>query len=35
MTVQPIPEGYPRVTPYLCVDGAAAGIDFAVTPLIS
>ncbi|WP_395359212.1 VOC family protein [Streptomyces sp. YH02] len=28
MTVQPIPEGYPRVTPYLCVDGAAAGIDF-------
>ncbi|MFJ8584335.1 VOC family protein [Streptomyces sp. NPDC093595] len=28
MSVQPIPEGYPRVTPYLCVDGAAAAIDF-------
>jgi PhnB protein len=26
--VQPIPEGYPRVTPYLCVAGAAAAIDF-------
>ncbi len=26
--VQPIPEGYPQVTPYLCVDGAAAAIDF-------
>ena len=25
---QPIPEGYPRVTPYLHVDGAAAAIDF-------
>ncbi len=24
----PIPEGYPRVTPYLIVDGAAAAIDF-------
>ena len=23
-----IPEGYPRVTPYLIVDGAAAAIDF-------
>ncbi|MFJ2932555.1 VOC family protein [Streptomyces sp. NPDC087219] len=33
MTVQPIPEGYPRVTPYLCVDGAAAGIDFYVSVL--
>ncbi|MFD3997563.1 VOC family protein [Streptomyces sp. NPDC058548] len=33
MTVQPIPEGYPRVTPYLCVDGAAAGIDFYVAVL--
>ncbi|MEU5920664.1 VOC family protein [Streptomyces sp. NPDC047141] len=30
MTVAPIPEGYPRVTPYLCVDGAAAAIDFYV-----
>ena len=26
--VQPIPEGYPRVTPYLCIDGAAEAIDF-------
>ncbi|MEV4430415.1 VOC family protein [Streptomyces sp. R-07] len=30
MTVKPLPEGYPRVTPYLCVDGAAAAIDFYV-----
>ena len=28
--VQPIPDDYPRVTPYLCVDGAAAAIDFMV-----
>ncbi|MER5708301.1 VOC family protein [Streptomyces sp. NPDC042898] len=33
MAVQPIPEGYPRVTPYLCVDGAAAAIDFYVSVL--
>jgi PhnB protein len=26
--VKPIPEGYPRVTPYLHVSGAAAAIDF-------
>ena len=26
--VQPIPAGYPRVIPYLIVDGASAGIDF-------
>lgn len=26
--VNPIPEGYPRVTPYLIVDGAADAIDF-------
>jgi PhnB protein len=26
--VQPIPDGYPRVTPYLIVDGANAAIDF-------
>ena len=26
--VKPIPESYPRVTPYLYVDGAAAAIDF-------
>jgi PhnB protein len=25
--VKPIPEGYPQVTPYLIVDGAAAAID--------
>jgi len=25
---QPIPDGYPRVTPYLIVDGASAAIDF-------
>lgn len=28
MTVEPIPDGYPRVTPYLHVDGASAAIDF-------
>jgi PhnB protein len=26
--VNPIPEGYPRVTPYLAVDGAAEAIGF-------
>ena len=26
--VKPIPDGYPRVTPYLIVDGAGAAIDF-------
>jgi PhnB protein len=26
--VKPIPEGYPQVTAYLSVDGAAAAIDF-------
>jgi PhnB protein len=26
--VKPIPEGYPRVTPYLCVAGAGAAIEF-------
>ena len=26
--VKPIPEGYPRVTPYLHVSGASAAIDF-------
>ena len=26
--VNPIPEGYPPVTPYLIVDGAAAAIEF-------
>ncbi|HEX3827488.1 MAG TPA: VOC family protein [Sporichthyaceae bacterium] len=28
MTVQPIPDGYPRLMPYLSIDGAAAAIDF-------
>jgi PhnB protein len=26
--VKPIPDGYPRVTPYLIVDGANSAIDF-------
>jgi PhnB protein len=26
--VNPIPDGYPRVTPYLSIDGASAAIDF-------
>jgi PhnB protein len=26
--VKPIPDAYPRVTPYLCVDGAAEAIEF-------
>jgi PhnB protein len=26
--VKPVPEGYPQVTPYLCVDGAKDAIDF-------
>ena len=26
--VKPIPDDYPQVVPYLCVDGAAAAIDF-------
>ena len=29
--VQPIPDGYPRVIPYLSVDGASAAIDFYTT----
>ena len=28
MAVKPIPDGYPRVTPYLAIDGASAAIDF-------
>lgn len=27
-TVKPIPDNYPQVTPYLCVDGAGAAIEF-------
>ena len=26
--VKPIPDGYPQVTPYLCIDGATAAIEF-------
>jgi PhnB protein len=26
--VKPIPDGYPQVSPYLCVDGASAAIEF-------
>jgi PhnB protein len=26
--VQPIPDGYPQVTPYLCIDGAGDAIEF-------
>lgn len=32
-SVNPIPEDYPRLTPYLHVDGAAAAIDFYVRVL--
>jgi PhnB protein len=28
--VKPIPDGYPRVMPYLSIDGAGAAIDFYV-----
>ena len=28
MAVKPIPEGYPRVIPYLSIDAAASAIDF-------
>jgi len=28
MAVKPIPDGYPQVTPYLCVDGASDAIAF-------
>jgi PhnB protein len=33
MPVQPIPEDYPQVIPYLTVDGAADAIDFYVRVL--
>lgn len=29
--VNPIPDGYPRVTPYLCIDGASDAIEFYAT----
>jgi PhnB protein len=28
MSTKPIPDGYPAITPYLIIDGAAAAIDF-------
>ncbi len=31
--VNPIPDGYPRVTPYLIVDDASAAIDFYTSVL--
>ncbi|MDQ4108631.1 MAG: VOC family protein [Actinomycetota bacterium] len=31
--VNPIPEGYPHLSPYLIVDGASAAIDFYATVL--
>jgi PhnB protein len=31
--VQPIPDAYPRVTPYLIVDGAASAIEFYTSVL--
>jgi PhnB protein len=31
--VNPIPDGYPRVTPYLIVDGGSAAIDFYTSVL--
>jgi PhnB protein len=31
--VNPIPDGYARVTPYLMIDGASAAIDFYVSVL--
>jgi uncharacterized glyoxalase superfamily protein PhnB len=31
MSAKPIPEGYTSLTPFLCVDGAAAAIDFYVS----
>jgi PhnB protein len=33
MAVQPIPDGYPRVSPYLVVDGAQKAIDFYTSVL--
>jgi PhnB protein len=33
MSVKPVPDGYPHVSPYLIVDGAAAAIDFYTSVL--
>ncbi len=31
MSVKPIPEGYTSLTPFLCIDGASAAIDFYIS----
>lgn len=31
--VNPIPDGYPRLSPYICVDGATRAIEFYATVL--
>ena len=31
MSVKPISEGYSSLTPFLCIDGAAAAIDFYIS----
>ena len=31
VSVKPIPEGYTSLTPFLCIDGASAAIDFYVS----
>ncbi|KAA0079464.1 VOC family protein [Mycolicibacterium sp. P9-64] len=31
MSVNPIPQGYTSLTPFLCIDGAAEAIDFYVS----
>jgi PhnB protein len=31
--VKPIPDGYPRVTPYLFIDGARSAIEFYISVL--
>lgn len=31
MSVKPIPDGYTSLTPFLCIDGASAAIDFYVS----
>jgi uncharacterized glyoxalase superfamily protein PhnB len=33
MSVNPIPDGYTTLTPFLCIDGAAEAIDFYVSVL--
>src|ERR1700754_5044550 len=31
MSVKPIPQGYTSLTPFLCIDGASAAIDFYIS----